>query len=273
MLVVALASAACTAGESGLVSGAPVRPTQPPATAVAPPAAEAATPTSLAAELASIEVSIRSPAAAEGNIGDLGRRQQGLYRVLADHPEWQPEVARLAPTEVRAAVEANAAAAMELRGLAEPKAELPRWTIVAPPPVPTLVAHYRAAGAAIGVPWEYLAAIHLVETRMGRIRGDSSAGAQGPMQFLPTTWAIYGEGGDINSDRDAIFAAARLLKSRGAPADMARALFAYNNSTRYVRAITAYAEVIGADERTYAAYHAWQVYYGDRLLPEGFTNP
>jgi len=93
------------------------------------------------------------------------------------------------------------------------------------------------------------------------------------MQFLPATWSIYGAGGDINSDHDAILAAARLLKSRGAPENMSKALFAYNNSEHYVKAIALYADVIRTDERTYIAYHGWQVFYGDRLLPEGFDNP
>ena len=139
-------------------------------------------------------------------------------------------------------------------------------------PVPDRIEHRRVAydhgAAAGGVGWEYLAAIHLVETRMGRIKGDSTAGAQGPMQFIPSTWAAYGRGGDVTSNRDAIHAAARYLKASGAPADMARALRAYNNSARYVRAVTAYARQMEADERAYLGYHAWQVYYGARLLPE-----
>jgi hypothetical protein len=57
------------------------------------------------------------------------------------------------------------------------------------------------------VPWEFLAAIHLVETRMGRIRGTSSAGSQGPMQFLPSTWKRCGRGGDIQATGDASLAA------------------------------------------------------------------
>jgi membrane-bound lytic murein transglycosylase B len=120
------------------------------------------------------------------------------------------------------------------------------------------------------VPWQYLAAIHLVETRMGRIRGTSSAGARGPMQFLPATWRRYGGGGDIHATGDAVLAAARLLRAHGAPADMARALYAYNPSRRYVRAVTAYAEQMRADPRAFLGYYQWQVYYGDTLLPEGY---
>jgi membrane-bound lytic murein transglycosylase B len=116
--------------------------------------------------------------------------------------------------------------------------------------------------------------VHLVETRMGRIRGTSTAGAQGPMQFLPSTWARWGGGGDINDPHDAILAAGRYLQASGAPGDLHRALYAYNHSEHYVRAVTLYAQQIEADPRAYLAYHAWQVYYitprGDLWLEEGY---
>ena len=67
-----------------------------------------------------------------------------------------------------------------------------------------------------------LAGIHLVETRMGRLRGTSPAGAKGPMQFIPETWARFGQG-DIESNRDAIRAAARHLVAHGAPDRMRKA--------------------------------------------------
>jgi len=93
------------------------------------------------------------------------------------------------------------------------------------------------------------------------------------MQFIPTTWDMYGEGGDIESTNDSIHAAARKLRADGARTDMDGALFAYNNSNRYVQAVTVYARQMEADERSYLAYHGWQVYYGPRLLAEGTVIP
>jgi hypothetical protein len=55
---------------------------------------------------------------------------------------------------------------------------------------------------------------------------------------------------------------------------MPNALFRYNQSQRYVRAVTAYAEVMRAAPEAYRGYYQWQVYYlttgGDVLLPVGY---
>jgi hypothetical protein len=176
---------------------------------------------------------------------------------------------------LRGIAEANVTAGAKLRSMIKsPKTELPAWRIVEPAPAAELLGYYKAAEADVGIPWYYLASIHLVETRMGRIRGDSEAGAQGPMQFMPATWRQYGNGGDINSNKDAIAAAARLLKRNGGPADMRNALFNYNHDNRYVDAVLAYGDRMAADERAYYGYHGWQVYYvttnGDVWLAVGY---
>ncbi len=146
---------------------------------------------------------------------------------------------------------------------------------MAPPPAAELRGYYDAVQDEFGIDWTFIAAIHLVESRMGRIRGTSIAGAKGPMQFLPSTWARWGRG-DIESPHDAILAAGRYLHGHGAPADMDRALFAYNHSDRYVRAINVYARVMRDDTHAYLGYYNWQVYYrttkGDALLYVGWPD-
>jgi Transglycosylase SLT domain len=251
------------------VPPAPKAPTTtPPSSAPAPAATTAAA--ELAAQLTTAETAIRDPATPAGKLPTLGRTQQRAYRTLVRHPRLVPKVLAQLPSWLRRVVQANVLAGRELRKLNGPAGRLPRWRIVAPAPTGRLLAAYRAAQARLAVPWEYLAAIHLVETRLGRIRGTSSAGAQGPMQFLPSTWKRYGRGGDIQATGDAIVAAARLLRANGAPADMARALYAYNPSRRYVRAVSAYAGQLRANPRAFLGYYHWQVFYGDTLLPEGY---
>ena len=225
--------------------------------------------------LTRVERAIRSPATPPDDVPRVGWEQQHAYRVLAAHPEWAAQVLDAVPPDVRPAVAANEQAVREVGTLAEPQPTLPEWRIEAPPPPDVLIGFYREAEASSGIPWPYLAAIHLVETRVGRIRGTSTAGAQGPMQFIPTTWAAYGEG-DVNDNRDAILAAGRYLRASGGPDDMDAALHAYNPSNSYVRAIQAYAGVIRASELAYQGYYYWQVYYattdGVALLPEGYPR-
>ncbi|HEX7345303.1 MAG TPA: lytic transglycosylase domain-containing protein [Candidatus Limnocylindrales bacterium] len=160
--------------------------------------------------------------------------------------------------------------------MGEPQQRLPRWRIVAPPPASELLGYYREAQRRTGVSWTYLAAIHLVETRMGRIRGVSTAGARGPMQFLPSTWDLYGNDGDITDPRDAILAAARLLKANGAPGDMADALWHYNPSGSYVRAVREHARAMQRSRSAYRAYWHWRVFYrharGTYVLPVGYPK-
>jgi membrane-bound lytic murein transglycosylase B len=250
-------------------------PTPPPtATPRANPPVAASDPDALAFQIVVAERAVRDASVKGADLAWFGHLQQLTYRRLAARPELHDQVLGVLPADIRVAAMANADATADLRATVVPGPNLPTtWRIVEPAPLDDLARYYREAEAEFGVPWAYLAAIHLVETRMGRIRGTSTAGAQGPMQFIPSTWAAYGEG-DVNSNRDSIRAAARYLRANGAPGNMGNALFRYNQSQRYVRAVTAYAEVMRADANAYRGYYHWQVYYlttgGDILLPVGY---
>ncbi|MBS1871267.1 MAG: lytic murein transglycosylase [Actinobacteria bacterium] len=116
---------------------------------------------------------------------------------------------------------------------------------------PFLLPIYQAAGIQYSVPWQVLAAINEIETDYGRNLSVSSAGALGWMQFMPSSWAMYGV--DANGDGvkdpynpvDAIFAAARYLKAAGGDLDLPRAIFAYNHADWYVESVLLRARVIG----------------------------
>ncbi|MEP6694557.1 MAG: transglycosylase SLT domain-containing protein [Chloroflexota bacterium] len=255
-------------------SAAPTASSSPTPTPREDPPAVATDPVAIGAQIVLAERSVRDPSTTGADLAWMGHLQQRIYRAIAARPEWRGAFLAAVPVDFRGVVTTNLDATAELRATVVPGPDLPTaWRIVEPAPLDDLARFYREAETEFGVPWSYLASIHLVETRMGRIRGTSVAGAQGPMQFMPGTWAAYGEG-DVNSDRDAIRAAARYLKANGAPANMANALFRYNNSDRYVRAVTAYAEVMRAEPSAYRGYYGWQVYYlttkGDILLPVGY---
>ena len=96
-----------------------------------------------------------------------------------------------------------------------------------------------------GIPWQIFAAIAKVESDFGRNMETSSAGAIGYGQFLPETWAAYGDGGDPYDFHDVIPAMGRYLLANGVPADMPRALYAYNHSWAYVDKVLAYAAAYG----------------------------
>ncbi|MEO7803502.1 MAG: lytic transglycosylase domain-containing protein [Actinomycetota bacterium] len=251
------------------VSVAPTPSVSPSVSPLVIPSDDAA---SIAAALTEAERRIRSVSTRPEDMAHIAKVQQLSYRKVVAAPQLKEAVLQLLPADLRPVAEANILAGTELRALTKPVAKIPDWRIVAPPPTDELKGYYVEAEAMFAIPWRYLAAIHLVETRMGRIRGVSSAGAQGPMQFLPSTWKSYGEG-DINDPRDAIFAAARYLKANGGDHDIGPALYRYNPTQRYVRAVSAYAGEIERDERAYLAYYHWQVYVrttnGDVLLEVG----
>ncbi|MGI8750415.1 MAG: lytic murein transglycosylase [Thermoleophilaceae bacterium] len=140
-------------------------------------------------------------------------------------------------------------------------------------PPDVLRRYYRRAGRRFGVPWEVLASVNFVETGFNKIRSRSSAGAQGPMQFIPSTWRAYGMGGDIRDPRDAIMGAANYLRASGARRDVGRALYAYNPSSLYVRAVSRFARRIRARPQAFYALHSWEIFVRTPSGPRRLTGP
>jgi Transglycosylase SLT domain len=130
---------------------------------------------------------------------------------------------------------------------------LPVTTNVPTTGVPSsLLTLYRASAQEYcpGMSWTVLAAINEIESGDGANEGPSSAGALGPMQFIPSTWAewgidAFGQTGtpDIMNPLDAVPSAARLLCAAGAgnSKTLSGAIFAYNHATWYVDEVLALA--------------------------------
>jgi soluble lytic murein transglycosylase-like protein len=233
----------------------------------------------LACQIRAGEVVLRDPAADARALAEAGANTELAYRRLAERPAWDAPVLADLGSVPRRHVEHAVAAQRELTSLAgSPRDTLPAWRVEEPRPLGELRAFYDEAQRRFGVPWPVLAAIHLVETRMGRVVGLSVAGAQGPMQFMPGTWSRYGMGGDVWSPRDAILGAANYLSANGGAqeASLDRALRRYNNDVRYVRAVRHYAEMIAEDPVALVGVYAWPVRYrstvGDLLLPVGYSS-
>ncbi|RMH76251.1 MAG: lytic transglycosylase domain-containing protein, partial [Actinomyces sp.] len=255
----------------------------PPTTTTLPPAAPngrrypvlPADPAALVDELVRVDAALRDPTTPVADLPDLGHTHQMIIRLLARHPEWDVEVFTLVPDalldDLTDHISARRAFADLSSGVDTPT-KIPAWEIVEPAPLDDLRAFYAEAEATTGIGWEYLAAINLVETGMGRIVGLSTAGARGPMQFIPSTWEEVGEG-DIDDPHDAIVAAARYLVRRGGPDDMAAALWGYNNHDSYVEGVERYASILRRDPLSLVALYNWEIHFfataGDLWLPVG----
>ena len=198
---------------------------------------------------------------------DLSRRKQALdesiARLGARNARTEARLQKLKAAE-RARILNSAAATGWGEASRGYELEIAREDIVArsvdPIPKKEYIKLYRksARDYGFGPDWYILAAVGKVESNHGENMGPSSAGAMGPMQFLPSTWESSGVDGNgdgvanILDPEDSIPAAAGYLKDGGAPRDWYRALYSYNHADWYVMKVLAVAEAyrrLAKDER------------------------
>ena len=212
-----------------------------------------------------------SPAGHRIALGGLW--QQRLYRYLIVHPRLRERVSRRVPGWLATRIARHVKAGGGLRSLATPTDGPIKLKTTPPTPHRALKRFYKLGQRRFGIPWHVLASVNFVESKFGRLLGPSSAGAMGPMQFMPATWDAYGAGGNIMDPKDSILAAARYLRASGAPRDMRSALYAYNRSYAYADAIQIYGREIKRDPRSYYQYYFWQVFFRTTKGDVQLTGP
>jgi hypothetical protein len=173
---------------------------------------------------------------------DVARHHTRLTAALA---QAHAEVATLGQRAADLAEAAALLAQVAALDAAADEAGAKRVASAAPTRVPPTFRrlYVDAARTCRGMSWTLLAAVGQVESGHGAYPGTSYAGARGPMQFMPATFAAYGVDGDADGDvdiddpADAVFSAARYLcangAGRGGPA-LARAVWHYNHAEWYV---------------------------------------
>jgi membrane-bound lytic murein transglycosylase B len=193
--------------------------------------------------------------------------QQRLVLRLSDRPALAAKVIRLLPARLASDVTDDVLAHRELARLTPPQ-PLSSFRVGPAAAAAKLRAYYAEGQRRSGIRWEVLAAVNYVESDFGRLRESSTAGALGPMQFLPSTWAAYGRG-SVHDPRQAILGAARFLHAAGGTVNERAALHRYNPSWAYVDAIERYAGRIRRDPK------AFLVFYARRLIvrtPAGYRR-
>ena len=198
--------------------------------------------------------------------------EQRLDRLLAARPALARSTIALLPTALAAKVRDVIAAHRELVRITPPLRS-PKIRVGPAAPAASLLRWYREAERRFRVPWRVLAAVNFVESAFGKLRSASAAGAQGPMQFMPSTWRTYGMGGNVHDPHDAILGAANYLRAAGATRSIRRGLYAYNPSPLYVDAVLRYARRIRADIRAFYDFYGWQVYVRTSSGSERVTGP
>lgn len=161
---------------------------------------------------------------------------QALAQAQAEVQALSDRATQLAEAQALAAQVAALNAAAEAAGAA--RVATARATAM-PPLFERL--YHRAAATCPGLSWTVLAAIGQVESGHGSNPGVSYAGARGPMQFMPATFAAYGVDGDRDGDTDiddptdAVFSAANYLCANDAGSGkLEGAIWNYNHAQWYV---------------------------------------
>jgi membrane-bound lytic murein transglycosylase B len=212
-------------------------------------------PAKLAARLAEVDTHMR--AHLQGDITLEALYEQRVYRHLSRRGRLERAVRRRVPARMRPDVRDTVSALRSLFRLTTFSTER-RFRTGPPTPRADLLRYYREAQRRFGVRWNVLAAINFIESNFGRLRNVSNAGAVGPMQFIPSTWAAYGMGGDIRDPHDAVLGAANYLHANGAPGNYPRAVYHYNPSPLYVNSVLSYARAIRRNPETFVVYWSWQ---------------
>ena len=200
-----------------------------------------------------------SPAELPDEVSVPARYVQRAAHRMAGHRRLAERTLRQLPRRLEVQMRQVTRAIRDLRRLS---AGWPAHEIRSGPPtsLEVLMPSYREAKRRFGVHFRILAAVNHIESAFGRARNDSVAGARGPMQFIPSTWEIYGLGGNIHDPHDAILGAANYLDQSGAPGSYGGALFAYNPSRLYVDAVLRYARLIGRDRENFYLLYSWPIW-------------
>ena len=185
--------------------------------------------------------------------------EQRILIVLSERPRIAGAVLRRLPAPYAGRVRSEVVARRALGRLSHPRPRSAFRTGRAEP-AERLRGYYAEAQRRFHVGWQVLAAVNYVESAFDKLRNSSSAGAQGPMQFLPSTWRAYGLGGNVHDPHDAILGAANYLHADGAPGNYRRALYRYNPSSLYVDAVLRYTRWIRAAPRAFLVLYSRQVF-------------
>lgn len=201
-------------------------------------------------------------AGADFRVRDAVRDGQVLVYILAGNSDLEADVMARLPSDSEALKEViEGLHSLWRLARLDPSHVRPRWNrrFQDSEPLDALLGYYQAGAGQYRLDWTYLASINYIESDFGRSTGPSSAGALGPMQFMPGTWQDVGDG-DIMSPKDSIRAAARYLNRMGAPANYDRALYRYNNDSDYVEAIEHFATAMRLDPTWLPRLYYWSTY-------------